>query len=314
MFTKTGGKYIWVSDLMKQLWCEQQMVYEMEEPSLERETPAMKAGTDLHLARELAVQDIVNVEITSPEDAFAVKLINLIGMAEDFATGAACVRREIPVFGAPYGEGLFLSGIVDEIRCDAETFQLDVVEMKTRANSKTLPSTSQMATHRMQVMLYKKLFDDLVRGAVTKATIALHLRLRLDRRLGDDVLHHLGDRRACDTLGSLTDFAFARLQSLPFVARTTLEYCHQADACCFEMVAVDYDDAWLRAAYARCAGFWRGARAARGVDVEEAWKCRTCEFADTCAWRLRRIEEILSERRSACSERAGIPDRSAPDE
>lgn len=31
--------------------------------------------------------------------------------------------------------------------------------------------------------------------------------------------------------------------------------------------------------------WWRGERNAKGVDIEEAFKCRTCEFVEDCEWR-----------------------------
>jgi exonuclease V len=37
--------------------------------------------------------------------------------------------------------------------------------------------------------------------------------------------------------------------------------------------------------------WWRGEREAQGVVVEEAFKCRSCEFADGCEWRLQKLEE-----------------------
>jgi exonuclease V len=37
--------------------------------------------------------------------------------------------------------------------------------------------------------------------------------------------------------------------------------------------------------------WWRGEREAQGVVVEEAFKCRSCEFADGCEWRLQKVEE-----------------------
>ena len=30
--------------------------------------------------------------------------------------------------------------------------------------------------------------------------------------------------------------------------------------------------------------WWHGDRAARGVQLQEAWKCRTCDFRDDCSW------------------------------
>ncbi|TKA74074.1 hypothetical protein B0A55_05232 [Friedmanniomyces simplex] len=37
--------------------------------------------------------------------------------------------------------------------------------------------------------------------------------------------------------------------------------------------------------------WWRGQRAARGVEVEEAFKCGYCEFAEGCEWRAGKVEE-----------------------
>lgn len=37
--------------------------------------------------------------------------------------------------------------------------------------------------------------------------------------------------------------------------------------------------------------WWRGEREAQGVNVEEAFKCRSCEFAEGCEWRLKKVEE-----------------------
>ena len=37
--------------------------------------------------------------------------------------------------------------------------------------------------------------------------------------------------------------------------------------------------------------WWRGERRAKGVDVEDAWKCSMCEFAVGCKWRAGKIDE-----------------------
>lgn len=45
--------YLWVTDLTKQNWCEQQLFYTFTIPAVAvvEDTPVMKAGTDYHLAR-----------------------------------------------------------------------------------------------------------------------------------------------------------------------------------------------------------------------------------------------------------------------
>jgi exonuclease V len=38
-------------------------------------------------------------------------------------------------------------------------------------------------------------------------------------------------------------------------------------------------------------GWWRGQREPRGVQVQEAFKCGICEFAEGCEWRLSKVRE-----------------------
>lgn len=49
------GKYLWVSDLTAQAWCERQLLYDFTgiegKPAEILETEAMKVGTDMHLKR-----------------------------------------------------------------------------------------------------------------------------------------------------------------------------------------------------------------------------------------------------------------------
>ncbi len=47
--------------------------------------------------------------------------------------------------------------------------------------------------------------------------------------------------------------------------------------------------------------WWRGEREARGVELQEAWKCRSCDFRDDCEWIHDRdkaaLEEVLERKR-----------------
>ncbi|KAG5928406.1 hypothetical protein E4U42_000702 [Claviceps africana] len=43
--------------------------------------------------------------------------------------------------------------------------------------------------------------------------------------------------------------------------------------------------------------WWQGEREAMGVEIEEAYKCRTCEFADECSWRNAKVEERMQNAR-----------------
>lgn len=50
--------------------------------------------------------------------------------------------------------------------------------------------------------------------------------------------------------------------------------------------------------------WWKGEREPRGVEIEEAEKCRWCEFAEGCEWRKAKVEEVLEKGRLKGKERA----------
>ncbi|KAI5194889.1 hypothetical protein E4T39_08477 [Aureobasidium subglaciale] len=50
---------------------------------------------------------------------------------------------------------------------------------------------------------------------------------------------------------------------------------------------VDVLDAYLKKTMA----WWNGERLPKGVEIEEAFKCRMCEFAEVCTWRKDKVEE-----------------------
>lgn len=52
--------------------------------------------------------------------------------------------------------------------------------------------------------------------------------------------------------------------------------------------------------------WWKGERQAEGVAVEEAFKCRSCEFADNCEWRIKKVEEAKEKARMTKKRTAAI--------
>ncbi|XP_060063729.1 exonuclease V-like [Ylistrum balloti] len=276
--------YLWVSDLTKQNWCEQQLLYSFTVPGVVVEDPVMTKGSDLHLQRELAVHDVVHVDITSSEDIWAVKLLNLLNSIQTFLSGAP-LAREVPIFGAPFHEDVFLVGLIDELRFDLETYAIGLSELKTRL-SKSKPSKSQERQHRLQVMLYKKLFDDLVKGNISKDVVARHLRLKLTKVLGESVQEELGKSGlSCKTLDTLLDIVFGRMAAVTCIGETSIEYVHQGSGQSFLHQDVVYDDEELKNMYTHYLEFWRGQRAVEGVDIEDAWKCQRCDYESVCEWR-----------------------------
>jgi exonuclease V len=52
--------------------------------------------------------------------------------------------------------------------------------------------------------------------------------------------------------------------------------------------------------------WWKGEREAKGVAVEEAYKCRSCEFAEGCEWRIGKVEEALTKSRMGTRTRSSV--------
>lgn len=132
-------KYLYVTDLCTQNWCEQQMVYEKELPGFltPEKSAVLDTGASIHLARELEVHDLVTVPVTTKEDAWAIKFLNILSMIPTLQSEGRI--REFPVFGEV--EGVFLVGVIDELHYTARG-ELELAELKTRRRP-VLPMNAQ---------------------------------------------------------------------------------------------------------------------------------------------------------------------------
>ena len=233
---------------------------------------------------------MVNVKVTCNEDIWAIKVLNLLSSVQIFLDGGK-VAREVPIFGSPFEEDVFLVGLIDELRFNPDTFSIELWELKTRKR-KCLPSRSQKIQHRLQVMIYQKLFDDLVKGHLKKESVAKHLRLRLTAEFGDDVRDKVVDSGfTSKNLCGLMDVLFEKMQCVTCIQGLGVEYVHQDSKETIGSELETYDDGELKAAYKSYLEFWRGERKCKGVDIEEAWKCQSCDFDELCDWRKQKAEE-----------------------
>ncbi|XP_071946595.1 exonuclease V-like isoform X2 [Antedon mediterranea] len=288
------GKYLNVTDLTSQAWCEQELVYTFTRiPTVEVDSSGLKAGSSIHLARELEVHDIKTVSVTSREDSFGIKLLNMLTSITALSSGLSDIIRELPVFGELPNSSMFVSGIIDEIGYNKQG-ELELVELKTRKMQRA-PSKAQHKTHSLQVMIYKYLFDALVKGSLSRDTILTHLSLDPDKPLGKAVLDH-GKTRGleCSLFGELLDVVLLRFQfsDLPLIDSLKLEYCYQATCASFASKHVEMNADWLDKTLKHYLKFWNGEREPEGVDVEEAWKCGFCAYYDGCEWVEKKTKQL----------------------
>ena len=57
----------------------------------------------------------------------------------------------------------------------------------------------------------------------------------------------------------------------------------------------DFDPAFLHSYLTETLSWWRGERDAQGVTLQEAWKCRSCDFKADCSWIQDRDKQALDE-------------------
>jgi exonuclease V len=141
-------KCLSVTDLVSNIWCEQQFEYTLVR-GFRRRTPEMARGTAVHKALEDQVHTTVEVGATTKEDYWGLKLFNMCqGMRSLRAHG---LTRELPVFG--FLGDIFVRGIIDEISYVNPRSRpgagKEIPEQKAaprRRNESTAPDTSSAGT------------------------------------------------------------------------------------------------------------------------------------------------------------------------
>ncbi|XP_030633655.1 exonuclease V [Chanos chanos] len=279
-----------VTLLSEQSWCEMKVVNGLLRPQIrkrEKECERMRTGAIIHLEREMAIPKTIPVDIRPREDTEAVKLLHLLQMIPELLEGQ-CVR-EFPVFGVL--EGVFFMGVIDELSYNHKG-ELVLSELKTRTH-KSMPHSAQTARDCFQVGMYKLLFDGMVKHEVQRHHFIDYLKLRPRQVLDAVVRAYAGNIGVqVDTFGELLDifFMFLTWFDLSCVDVLQLEYCYQGSGLPIGTKKVQFDEALLRAELQASLAYWTGEREPRGVDIEEAWKCRSCAYQDCCDWRKGRSQ------------------------
>ncbi|POS77159.1 hypothetical protein DHEL01_v204451 [Diaporthe helianthi] len=363
-----------VSDLTSGAWCELQYEYTLTRlpGGKKTRTAAMKEGSRLHQKLEDEVHTTVQVEIVTKEDAFGLKVWNIIqGLRTLRDTG---LTRELEVWGLVDGNvvnGLidFLShqnpspefeeewlssqgsqtGAEDKSQHKITNFfpsdrpgppgskllrKVYLTDVKTRG-SKTLPQGAALRPTKVQLYLYHRFLSEMAEDKVDFLQVFGRYGLDVGSpfsdaflaqigELHDDVFHDSSSVLSTTTAPSQDSdthdlLKYRSLQELVPLLRDELRLTFPAGADSLgSVVTVEYrlrgqegerigatlvavDPQVLDQYLGEYMEWWRGERAAKGVEIEEAYKCSYCEFADICSWReeidkenLRRAQEKMS--------------------
>lgn len=120
-FRKPPNKAFSVTDLVSPAWCELQYWYALTKFGRKRRTPAMKQGSTIHKTLEDEIHTTVPVEVTTKEDAWALRIWNLIqGLRTLREYGTT---RELEVWGLVDGE--LVNGVIDQLSVECPDLELE---------------------------------------------------------------------------------------------------------------------------------------------------------------------------------------------
>jgi exonuclease V len=332
----------------------------------------MKGGTKVHKRLEEEVYTTVKVDISKREDAFGLKVWNIIqGLRTLRDTG---MTRELEIWGMVNGQ--VVNGVIDgltyenpdpefekearssnegkkqqkitsyfgggggeEEEHDRQVYLLDV---KTRATA-TLPSGAAVRPSKMQLFLYRRFLANMAAGKLDLLRVFRRYGLDLDEVFSDSFLAQIAQLHEEVMVTDQDSSSDTSSQSLRYVSlrellpllryEIRLTFPHGAESI-GRLVMIEYrqrappppkdgdpvsdpdpdksddgggrviganvfyvDDELLDEYLASDMEWWQGVRPPSGVAIEEAYKCRSCEFAPICEWRQGQEVELAQRAR-----------------
>ncbi|KAK9324764.1 exonuclease V [Lipomyces orientalis] len=217
--------------------------------------------------------------------------------------------------------------------------KLRIADSKTRY-IRQLPHDSQQRSTYYQLLIYHRLLTDLTNGIFDFGRMMTVLKLDADAELSDifkseiqqnkyvtatlsaeileDIQHRSDEYRALllslRTLREVWDAL--RLKFSEFAGdmseNMSVVYYWQNDGQVFAGIDYTYKEEDLQEFVSSSLSYWRGERDPKGVDVEDAYKCRSCPYADQCLWRLEKIRESTERNRARFQQRYGRKAGSRP--
>ncbi|RFU30550.1 hypothetical protein B7463_g5792, partial [Scytalidium lignicola] len=244
-FRTQPKKPLSVTDLVSPAWCELQYWYTLTRTRYGKKdpTPAMKRGSAVHQQLESQVHTIVPIDIETKEDAWGIRIWNVIqGLRTLQITGQT---RELEIWGTI--DGLVVNGVIDGLSyiCPDTTLEeslqaaekdplpqnqttlgdyfnlrsgnsnetpksssrkkIYITDVKTRT-AKTLPSGVAFRPTKMQLMLYHGLLERLANNEVDFSIISSRYDLDVNAPFSDSFIANTG---------SLDDDSFHDAESHP---------------------------------------------------------------------------------------------------
>lgn len=273
----------------------------------------------MHKVLEEQVHTTIPVSTETPEDVFGLKLFNMRqGLVALEETG---LTRELDVFG--FLDGVLVQGVIDEVTYDDPDPECNssssssraafITDTKTRATER-IPSGSQLRSTSVQLMLYHRLLTML--PIVPFADVVAHHGLCGTTCFSDSFITQIASVGSGISLDELLEnnnlygmwkLVLRQLETaVPAVGATVgVVFRAQSTGGVMARRAWGVDGVALESHLSATMEWWMGKRGSVGVDIEDAWKCRICDFEESCEWRLGQVEKLAEGVRAKKVSRSG---------
>lgn len=242
-------------------------------------TREIKSGKTIHEELENEVNVPIILQPKSYADAFYKKIYTSTEALK--ALKAKKKTREVQLYGSI--GGYTIVGKIDQLEMKGN--EVIISEDKTRANG-NVPSQAQQLVHKIQVMVYKKLLDDVKSGSYgfNNFEIAYHIR---SLQLTDEFkrqLDALNIARDMQEIPAISRKFFDELHSMGKVSDTLrIRYINQFTGDEIKSHTIDYRKEEMDGIIRYVLKYWNGERDSMPVPEDEQWKCKFCIFyGDKC--------------------------------
>ena len=261
-----------VTDIAAQYWCEKQM--ELNHIHGAKITKEIREGRAMHEHMESEVNEQISLQPKGYTDALYKNLYSSYKALE--ALEAHGKTREVQIYGSL--SGYRIVGKLDEL--DSEGSETMIIEDKTRG-SDTVPSDAQALTHKVQVLIYKKMLQDIKDGRYTadnfKSSYAVRTMLLTPEFTRQ--LDALGIEKQLQNVASIADAFFASAIKINGVSDTLcIRYINQYTGKQTNLIKFKYDEKEVQEIVRYVMKYWSGGREPQPVPEAEKWKCNMCRF------------------------------------
>lgn len=135
----------------------------------------------------------------------------------------------------------------------------------------------------------------MVSGVLQPDVFMQHLKLRPEQELGPQVKEHaIRSGLIVSTFRDVLELTCLNLtySDLPMIDSLKLEYCFQGDGSFLGCDEVMFEKEKVSEQIQFYFSYWKGLREVRGVDIEDAWKCRMCDYSSVCEWRMQKTRSF----------------------